>query len=176
MQHQRAEVFEPSSSTRYVVALCRSDRTIAIARLLFANFSIHAWVPKVVNNSPKRGEKRIKSALPGFVFIPREEFSEADSLQKKLLVPQFRPMVLNGKVKDCSHADLVEFENAVLSSLPTPQNIGRKLFVGDEVLVTSGPFKGLDAVVEEIYYDHCLMVNISSGQFPAIRLPAAFLS
>jgi len=176
VEEEQGVPFTPTTETEYTICLCRSRKTLTLAKVLFHKHGIHAWVPRKVNNRPKPGEKRVKAALPGFLFVPVEEFKEADRLQKRLLVPTFKALVVNGLIKQCTHKELVDFETAIKASAQTQLPVTRELHVGDNVVVSMGPFTGIKATIEEIYYSGCLMVTIKSGNAPVIRMPAAFLS
>lgn len=173
--HAGALASYPNERTEYCINLCRSDKTIPLARLLFQVYGVHAWVPKIANKKPRKGEKRIKSALPGFVFIPVQEQDKALKLQKSLKVPQFRPLVVNGMERSCCHSDLADFEDAITGAEHRMPVNRQEISAGDEVSIVSGPFAGSSGTVKEVYFKHCLMVTIMSDFGPAIKLPAAFL-
>lgn len=173
--HAGALASYPNERTEYCINLCRSDKTIPLARLLFQVYGVHAWAPKIVNKKPRKGEKRIKSALPGFVFIPVQEQGKALKLQKSLKVPQFRPLVVNGMERSCYHSDLADFEDAVTGAEKRAPITKQEFSVGDEVDVVKGPFTGAKGVIKEVYFKHCLMVMLISDFGPVIRLPAAFI-
>jgi len=167
-----------TSYTKYIVAMCRSDKTLSLARALYLEHGINAWIPRIENNNPKKGEKRIRAAVPGFIFIDESAAKQAQKLSDRLIVPTFKPLILNGTEHTCTHQELCDFRDAVdlsnsgclssLSDLPEIQ-------VGDHVTIKSGPFKGIDGVVVAIYIKGTLMVTVEPNFCSAISLPAAFL-
>lgn len=159
----------------YAIAICKGIKTLQIASALFKDHEISCWVPRIVNNRPKKGEKRIKAALPGLLFIPVDSYEKADGLQRKRIVPEFRPLNINGKHQTCTYSELKEFKSAI-DGLNKPQNyVGKKIEVGDTVEVIHGPFKGLKGKVESLKIENQVLVTLSSGAFPNISMPASFI-
>lgn len=159
----------------YVIAVCKGIKTLQIASALFKDHDIGCWVPRLVNNKPKKGEKRIRAALPGFLFIPVESYDKADGLQRKRVVPEFRPLNINGKHHACTYRELKDFESAI-EGLNTPQvYVGKSIEVGDTVEVIHGPFKGLKGKVEALKIQDQVLVTLSSGGCPNISMPASFI-
>ena len=160
----------------YVPVTCKSSKTIALARALYVEYGIEAWTPRVVNKNPKKGQKRIRAALPGFVFVPLRSIDEAKKRSARLEVPKFTAIVLSEKEATCKLSELQTFDK-FLRDTQIPKHIQNTgLSVGDNVTVETGPFEGLQGKIDEVYVDVCLMVKIKSDKFPAIRLPAAYLT
>lgn len=169
-------VQSPSTDTNYSIVTCRSEKTINLVTLLFRDYGIHAWAPRVVNKFPKKGQKRVRAAVPGFAFIPEYELGTAVELQHQRKVPQFYPLVVNGVEHTCSHNELKEFERAVKSEQAPEVSPHQRISVGDSVTVLTGPFKGLQGLVKEVFIRNGVMVTLSSGTCPFISLPAAYVS
>jgi len=172
--------FPPDADTKYLVGLCRSDKTLALARALYLEHSINAWIPRIENNNPKKGEKRIRAAMPGFIFIDQRSAPQAQKLSDRLLVPTFRPLILNGTEHTCTHEELCQFRDSVnLSNSGKSSQDYQQLpdiQVGDHATINAGPFKGLTGTVVAVYVKGTVMVTVESDFCSAISLPAAFLS
>lgn len=159
----------------YVPVTCQSSKTIALARSLYSEFGIEAWTPRIENKKPKKGEKRIRPGLPGFVFIPLESIEDAKLLSSRLQVPKFTSLIFFEKEATCTMSELQTFDRA-LRDTQIPESVSNKgLAVGNHVKITSGPLEGIEGEVFEIYVDKCLMVKIKSGVSPDIRLPAVYI-
>jgi len=165
--------FVPNHDTEYNVAMCSGRKTLELIDGLRLGHGVHAFAPVI-----RRPGKKPLVALPGFLFIPTQEFEDAEHLARCGLVPPFSPLIMASKLMTCRHEELVVFEKAV-----NDMNIDLSLFngslrEGDNVMVTAGPFNGLSAVVKGMRIEGSIMVTLNLDMFgksQEISLPLSML-
>lgn len=136
--------------------------------------AIHAWCPRIKNPKPKKGEKHVRPALPGVVFIPEGEIELADKLQSLRKVPAFTMMLMNGVEAKTSHRELSIFDMAVNGQ--SDGGICGRIEVGDEIDVTAGPLTGLEGVVTGFFIDFVTYVKVKTPSIATeINLPASLV-
>lgn len=161
--------FVPNKATLYVIVNCSGRKTLALTHDLYANHGIHAFAPMITHKG------KLKPALPGFVFIPEQEYTQAEQCARQYLVPDFSPLVVAATIQTCSHSELVIFQEAVNNVKIDLDEFTCGLNVGDQVYVKSGPFADMEGTVESFHIAETLFASLTIGKWSKIRMPISVL-